>query len=111
MLWSFHMQVLTLVLDLVTARRRDDRAKDLEIALLHQQLLLLQRQQTRPGRLSRWDRVVLALLAHRLSSLALSWLQIHPAAMPRVDNHDAGRPVSARPASLLSGARSLALSQ
>src|SRR5690349_17067317 len=68
--WSVVMQVLILVLDLVTARRRDDRAKDLEIALLRQQLLLLQRQQTRPPRLSRWDRAVLAAVAHRLSSLA-----------------------------------------
>jgi putative transposase len=70
MLWSVLMQLLTLVLDLVAVRRRDDRAKDLEIALLRQQVLLLQRQQTRPVRLSRWDRVVLAALAHRLSSIA-----------------------------------------
>jgi putative transposase len=70
MLWSDLMQLLTLVLDLVTARRRDDRAKDRDIALLRQQLLVLQRQQTRPPRLSRWDRVVLATLAHRLRSVA-----------------------------------------
>src|SRR5579864_8552490 len=70
MLCSVLLQLLTLVLDLVSARRRDDRAKDLEIALLRQQLLLLQRQQTRPPRFSRWDRVVFATLAHRLHSLA-----------------------------------------
>jgi transposase len=70
MLWSVLMQLLTLVLEVITARHRDDRAKDLEIALLRQQLLLLQRQQIGPIRLTRWDRVVLAALAHRLSTVA-----------------------------------------
>lgn len=70
MLWTVIMQLFSLMLDLSGLRRRDDRAKDLEIALLRQQLPLLQRQQTRPPRLSRWDRAVLAALAHRWSALA-----------------------------------------
>jgi hypothetical protein len=43
-----------------------DRAKDLEIALLRQQLRLLQREQRQPVHLTRWDRLVLGLLAHKL---------------------------------------------
>jgi transposase InsO family protein len=62
--------MLALLLDLVAARRHQDRAKDLEIALLRQQLRLLQREQRQPPRLSRWDRLVLALLAHKLSVAA-----------------------------------------
>jgi transposase InsO family protein len=58
-----------LLLDLLTARRCTERAKDLEIALLRQQLRLLQRQQTRPPRLRPADRTLLAVLAHALSIL------------------------------------------
>jgi transposase InsO family protein len=70
MLWSCCLQLLTLVVDLLSARRHQDRVKDLEIALLRQQVLLLQREQRRPAQLSRWDRVILALLAHQLSVAA-----------------------------------------
>jgi hypothetical protein len=70
MVWSCSLHLLALLLGLVAARRHEDRAKDLEIALLRQQLLLLQRDQRQPPRLSRWDRLVLALLAHKLSRAA-----------------------------------------
>jgi hypothetical protein len=70
MVWSCCLHLLALLLDLIAARRHGDRAKDLEIALLRQQVLLLQREQRQPPHLSRWDRLVLALLAHRLSTAA-----------------------------------------
>jgi transposase InsO family protein len=70
MVWSCCLQLLALLLDLVAPRRHEDRAKDLEIALLRQQVLLLQREQRHPPRLTRWDRLVLALLAHKLSGAA-----------------------------------------
>ena len=70
MIWSFAAQLLALLLDLLTARRGADRAKDLEIALLRQQDRLLQRQQAHPLRLRRAERVLLALLAHRLGTVA-----------------------------------------
>jgi hypothetical protein len=38
MIWLFVAHLLTLLLDLLTVRRRTERAKDLEIALLRQQL-------------------------------------------------------------------------
>jgi transposase len=70
MVWSFVAQLLALVLDLLTVRRCTERAKDLEIALLRQQLRLLQRQQPHPPRLHRADRTLLAVLVHKVSSLA-----------------------------------------
>ena len=70
MVWSMAVQLLALLLGLLTARRRTDRAKDLEIALLRQQLRLLQRQQTHPPRLRRAECATLGVLAHKLSTLA-----------------------------------------
>jgi putative transposase len=70
MIWSYVAQLVALLLDLLTTRRQGDRVKDLEIALLRQQLRLLQHQQTQPLHLSRWDRAVLATLAHALSTVA-----------------------------------------
>jgi hypothetical protein len=70
MIVSFVAQVLTVLLDLFLAHRSAERAKDLEIALLRQQLRLLQRQQVRPPRLRRPDRLLLAVLAKRLSTLS-----------------------------------------
>jgi hypothetical protein len=42
MILSFVAQLLACLLDLLTTRRHSERAKDLEIALLRQQLRLLQ---------------------------------------------------------------------
>jgi transposase InsO family protein len=69
MIWSFAAQLLALLLDVLTLRCHTERAKDLEIALLRQQLRLLQRQQTRSPRLRPADRALLAVLAHALSAV------------------------------------------
>src|SRR5439155_8610742 len=55
---------------LLAARRRPERAKDLEMALLRHQLRLLQRRQPRPPRLARGDKLALAGLAATLTGLA-----------------------------------------
>src|SRR5581483_481046 len=69
MIWSFAKQFLALLLDVLIWRCRTERAKDLEIALLRQQLRLLQRQQTRPPHLRPVDRALLAVLAHALNTV------------------------------------------
>src|SRR5437764_420895 len=50
--------------------RRTDRDKDLEILLLRHQLRVLQRERPRPPRLSRWEKLALAVLAAKLAHLA-----------------------------------------
>jgi hypothetical protein len=68
MLWAVLMHLVGLVVDLVGAPRTAD-AKDLEIALLRHQLRLLLRRSPRPPRLSRWEKLTLAVLATKLSRL------------------------------------------
>ena len=65
MFWSMLAQVTALMLDLFTARRQPEVAKDLELVLLRHQLRVLQRRQPRP-RLAPWERLTLALLATKL---------------------------------------------
>ena len=68
MFWSVMAHLAALLLDLVTARRQLEGAKDLEIAVLRHQLRMLERRQPRP-RLSRWEQLVLALLVTKLRSV------------------------------------------
>ena len=65
MFWSVVAHLMALLLDLVMARRQSEGAKDLEIAVLRPQLRMLERRRPRP-RLSRWERLTLALLATKL---------------------------------------------
>jgi hypothetical protein len=60
---------LSWLIDLATLRWRSDRAKDLEILLLRRQLALLHRTQSRPPRLSRWEKLGLAVLVGKLGAL------------------------------------------
>ena len=69
MIWFVLLHLLGFVVDLLTAVRRTDRDKDLEILLLHHQLRLLQRERPRPPRLSRWEKLTLALLTAKLARL------------------------------------------
>src|SRR6266542_2067148 len=68
MFWAALAHLVALLLDLLTARRQADGAKDLEILLLRHQLRVLQRRRPRPH-LSRWERLTLALLATKLRHL------------------------------------------
>jgi hypothetical protein len=68
MFWSVMAHPVTLLIDLGTARRPPEDAKDLEILLLRHQLRVLQRRLPQP-RLARWERLTLALLATKLRRL------------------------------------------
>jgi putative transposase len=62
MLWSALMHLVGFVVDLVVGARRTEDAKGLEIALLRHQLRLRRRRMGRPPRLSRWEKLTLAVL-------------------------------------------------
>jgi hypothetical protein len=67
MLWAVLAHLVGLVVDLVGSARHTADAKDLAIALLRHQLRLLQRRSPRPPRLSRWERLTLAVLVAKLA--------------------------------------------
>src|SRR5437764_10902730 len=60
--------LLSLLLDLFALSRRSERHKDLQTLLLRQQLRILQRRNLNP-RISHWEKLGLAVLAARMSSL------------------------------------------
>jgi hypothetical protein len=66
--WFVLTHLATFLVDLVTVRRRTDRDKDLQILLLQHQVRLLQRQRP-PPRLTRWEKLTLAVLASKLARL------------------------------------------
>ncbi len=68
MFWSALAQLVAVLLDVLIARRQPESAKDLEIVVLRHQLRMLERRLPRP-RLSRWERLTLALLATTLRHL------------------------------------------
>jgi putative transposase len=77
MLWAVLVHLAGFIVDLVVVARHADRAKCLEIALLRHQVRLLQRQASRPVRLSLWEKLTLAVLAMKLSRLTTArqeWL-------------------------------------
>ena len=61
--------LLSWCIDLGTLRFQSDRDKELEILLLRRQLAILQRTQQRPLRLSRWEKLCLAVLVSKLRFL------------------------------------------
>jgi hypothetical protein len=69
MLFFVIASVLSWVIDLATLRWRPDRAKDLEILLLRRQLAILQHAQPRPPRLTRWEKLGLAVLMSKVRAL------------------------------------------
>ena len=69
MLWSVLTHLVAFIVDLVVGAHRAERTKDLEIALLRHQIRLLQRRSTRSLRLSRWEKLTIAVLAAKLGRL------------------------------------------
>src|SRR5215210_927749 len=69
MVWFLLRHLVMFLVDLVTVTRRGDRDKDLEILLLRHQLRLVQRERPRPPRLSRWEKLTLAVLTAKLAHL------------------------------------------
>ncbi len=63
---------MSLLLDLILLVGRSDHGKDVEIMLLRQQLRILQRQQPRPLRVSRWEKLALLVLARKLTTMTTS---------------------------------------
>lgn len=69
MFWFVLAHLVAFLVDLVTARRRPDCDKDLQILLLQHQVRLLQRQRPQPPRLTRWEKLTLAVLTAKLAHL------------------------------------------
>ncbi len=63
MFYSVLTHILSFLLDLTVTARMSEHQKDLELLLLRQQLRILQRTRKRPPRLSRGEKLTLALLA------------------------------------------------
>ncbi len=61
--------VLSFLLDLVTTARMAEHEKDLELLLLRQQLRILQRKVAHSPRISRWEKLSLAVLVAKLVRL------------------------------------------
>lgn len=72
MMFFLLTHVFSLLLDLIWLSRRAEQDKDLEILLLRQQLRILQRKQLQSPRISRWEKLTLVLLAHKLPPRATS---------------------------------------
>jgi len=66
MIWSFLAQLLWLCLDVVGVFWQSERHRAVEVILLRQQWRILERKQRRPPRISRWEKLTLAVLAARL---------------------------------------------
>jgi putative transposase len=66
LLWFVLAHLVTFLVGLVTGTRRADRDKDLQLLLLQHQLRLVQRQRP-PPRLSRWEKLTLAVLTSKLA--------------------------------------------
>lgn len=66
MLYAIVTYFLACLVDLLTAKWMSEDEKDTEIALLRQQLRIVERRQERGPHIPRWQKVPLAVLADRL---------------------------------------------
>jgi hypothetical protein len=69
MAWCVLMHLVEFIVDLISGARGEAEEKDLQIALLRHQVRLLQRRSPRPPRLSRWEKLTLAVLTAKLRRL------------------------------------------
>src|SRR5215475_2167191 len=76
MVWFFIMQVFSIVLECLWLGRKTDREKDLEILLLRRQLDIVDRARDKPLRVSRTEKLTLAVLATKLKSVT-GWPMKH----------------------------------
>ena len=67
MVWFILLHLISIGVDLLTATRRTDQDKDLQILVLQHQLRLLQRERPQPPRLSCWEKLTLAVLMTKLA--------------------------------------------
>src|SRR5688572_29076082 len=73
MFFSSIVFLLDLLIDLLIVRRLSNAEKDLQIALLRQQLRIAERHQKRGSKIPRWQKLPLALLGHRLKNISATW--------------------------------------
>ena len=66
MILTLVVRLFSILVDLVRLLSRSEHEKELEIALLRQQIRILQRTRSRSPRLSWWDKLPLAVLAAKL---------------------------------------------
>ena len=71
MFWFVLAHLAAFLVDLVLGVRRRDRDKDLQILVLRHQVRLLQRQRPRPPRLTRGEKLTLAVLTAALARLTV----------------------------------------
>jgi len=69
MMWFVIRQILSTVLECLWLSRKSDREKDLEILLLRRQLDIVDRARDKPLRVSRAEKLTLAVLAVHLKSV------------------------------------------
>ncbi len=72
MLWFILIQILTTVIECIWLGRKTVREKDLEILLLRRQLDILDRARDKPLRISRAEKLTLAVLTAQLKAVT-SW--------------------------------------
>ena len=66
MFWFFLTQLVTIVLDMLTINSQSEAAKDLELLALRQQIRILQRRLNNTPRLSRLEKLLLAVVTIQL---------------------------------------------
>ncbi len=69
MMWYVIMQILSTALECIWLWHKTDREKDLEILLLRRQLEIVDRARDQPWRVSRAEKLTLAVLAAKLKSV------------------------------------------
>jgi hypothetical protein len=68
MVWSVVAQVFSTLLELIRIARLSEQDKDLEILVLRKQLAMAEAQLDKPVRLTRAERLTLAVITVRLKS-------------------------------------------
>jgi len=70
MVWAVVRQVFSTLLELIQIGRLSDQEKELEILVLRQQLAMIERQLDKPVRLSRAERLTLAVIGAKLKAVS-----------------------------------------
>jgi hypothetical protein len=69
MTWFLMMHLFSTLMEWIRIGQLSDREKDLEILLLRKQLAIVERKLDKPLRVSRAERLILAILAIKLKSI------------------------------------------
>jgi putative transposase len=70
MVWAVVRQVFSTLLELIQIGRLSDQEKDLEILVLRKQLAMMEHQLDKPVRLSRAERLTLAVIGTKLKAVS-----------------------------------------